>query len=272
MLGWNPYERRETIEALGAIYPLDGAYIRPFHSSLTDWITDERAAGPYWVSRQMGHSRLADLGASLHTPTAGGAPAPVSDAVIVDRAPPATAAHRARQFTPVYNPVVYDDENRFTHLLQARRFDDFRRMTRALTDDLGRGDAEARRQKRAKLENTLRRAARDWPADASPDALAAALVEFAEAGSHVGNPGEMQYIISRALSALIDGMNVRPELSSCLPDILPVGLIDFLRHPAAEIDMAAYSTLDVAIRRAFAAVGSDPLLRDWARPWKAYLE
>jgi hypothetical protein len=53
LLGWDPYDRKETIDTLGPIYPLDGDFIRPFHKSLTDWVTDEKAAGPYWVSTQI---------------------------------------------------------------------------------------------------------------------------------------------------------------------------------------------------------------------------
>jgi hypothetical protein len=155
-------------------------------------------------------------------------------------------------------PGAYDEEHRLTHLIEARRFDDFRGRTQELADDALRGDADERRNKRARIEVMLKRAAREWPAKESIVPLQEALVSFAQAGSRIGNPGEMQYMISRALNAVVDGMSARPELAACIPAILDERLLGFLRHPAAEIDMAAYSTLDSSIREARTVIGAIP--------------
>lgn len=264
-LGWDQYERKETVEALGAIYPLDGGFIRPFHKSLTDWLTDDKVAGSYWVSTRMGHSRLADLdGALLGRGAKQSAPRAI-DELITYRLPPAAPAHAGEDM------AAYSEQNRLIHLIEARRFDDFRRELSRLTGDILIGDADERRRKRSSLQGTLERVARDWPADADIAPLADALVGFADAGGSVGHYGEKQYVIARALDATLAGMHVRSELAATVPKILDRRLLAFLQHPVAEIDMAAYSALDSAIRRARDEIGSDPAFSAWAADWDAYL-
>lgn len=59
---WNDYESEETFRTLGSLFPaVDGA-IKPFHRTLTDWITNKQRAGPYFVSESEGHRRLVDFG------------------------------------------------------------------------------------------------------------------------------------------------------------------------------------------------------------------
>ena len=259
LLDLDPYEQAETVSALGAIYQTDGDLIRPFHKSFTDWITDGTASGPYWVSAKMGHSRLADLADSIQAQTLAYSDSGETGALGDD-----TPSARKAQLT-------YVDENRFAHLIEARRFDDFRSAISLLIEDILKGDDDQRRQKRATLQDTLERATRHWPLEESIAPLGDALAAFAAAGSRMGHYGEKQYVISRALDAAVQGMRLRPDLAPVIPAILQDNLLGFLQHPIAEVDMAAYSTLDCSIRRAREAIGSDPSFSAWAARWDAYL-
>ncbi len=259
LLDLDPYEHSETVSALGAIYQTDGNYIRPFHKSLTDWITDENAAGSYWVSTQMGHSRLADLGDAI----------PEQKLAYSNGRPPAPP--EAEPLGTRKEQIAYLDEHRLTHLIEARRFAEFQTAVASLIEGLLVGTEEERRQRRANLEGTLMSAARIWPQDESAVPLAAGLAAFAAAGSRTGHYGEMQYVIGRALDAAVEAIRLRPELASVIPQILNGQLLRFLNSPVADVDMAAFSYLDSAIRKARAAVGTNPEFAAWAKPWDAYL-
>jgi hypothetical protein len=61
MLGWGNYEREETLGSFGSLFPVFEDRIQPFHQSVKDWLMDKTKAGPYFVSEQGGHRRLADF-------------------------------------------------------------------------------------------------------------------------------------------------------------------------------------------------------------------
>jgi tetratricopeptide (TPR) repeat protein len=60
--GWNDYARRDVLNALVPLFSAVGGLLRPFHRAAIVWLTDERRAGPYYVSSAEGHRRLADDG------------------------------------------------------------------------------------------------------------------------------------------------------------------------------------------------------------------
>lgn len=62
LFDWTDYEQHETLDALGSLFPMENGNIRPFHRSVIDWLTDPKKAGPYLVSIQAGHERLAESG------------------------------------------------------------------------------------------------------------------------------------------------------------------------------------------------------------------
>jgi hypothetical protein len=57
--GWNDYQRQEARGMLSSLLPLDEDVLKPFHSSLFEWLTSSTMAGPYYVSASEGHKRLA---------------------------------------------------------------------------------------------------------------------------------------------------------------------------------------------------------------------
>lgn len=50
----------DAIDPLGSLFTCFDGAIRPFHSSVVEWLMDGRASGEYRVSRQEGHRRLAE--------------------------------------------------------------------------------------------------------------------------------------------------------------------------------------------------------------------
>lgn len=66
LFNWHDEELRDFIYLLGSFFTIknEGGHevIRPYHKSLTDWLTNEANAGPYFVSVQEGHKLLADAG------------------------------------------------------------------------------------------------------------------------------------------------------------------------------------------------------------------
>ena len=60
MLGWDERARLRFRRSLGSLYTPEEGAIRPFHRSLTDWLTDPDKADLYYVSVREGHRRLAE--------------------------------------------------------------------------------------------------------------------------------------------------------------------------------------------------------------------
>lgn len=59
-LGWDEYAASRFRRALGSLFVTTGGALRPFHATVTQWLTDEERAGPWFVSARRGHQRLAD--------------------------------------------------------------------------------------------------------------------------------------------------------------------------------------------------------------------
>jgi len=55
------YDASEIASGLGSLFPDSGGGVRPFHQSLRDWVTSDRA-GAYVVRVDRGHARLAEEG------------------------------------------------------------------------------------------------------------------------------------------------------------------------------------------------------------------
>ena len=57
-------EFQRLLNRLGSLFPVSGsgndAIVRPFHRSLSDWLTDDAASGHFYVSISDGHKALAD--------------------------------------------------------------------------------------------------------------------------------------------------------------------------------------------------------------------
>jgi len=60
-LGWDDYTCQEVINSVGSFYPLTEGFIQPFHRSITDWLTDPKKSGEYFVNFKEGQKRLADV-------------------------------------------------------------------------------------------------------------------------------------------------------------------------------------------------------------------
>lgn len=60
LLGWDEYAALRFRRALGSLFVTSDGAVRPFHATVTEWLTDENRAGPYFVSARRGHQRLAD--------------------------------------------------------------------------------------------------------------------------------------------------------------------------------------------------------------------
>jgi ATP/maltotriose-dependent transcriptional regulator MalT len=72
LFNWNDYESEELFSSLGSLFTLVDGTIKPFHRSLTDWVTNKNRAGPYYVSVREGHRRLAELGLQAYKKDAAG--------------------------------------------------------------------------------------------------------------------------------------------------------------------------------------------------------
>jgi hypothetical protein len=66
LFNWQDEELRDFIRPLGSLFPVTSEsgeeVIKPYHKSLSDWLTDEVKAGAYFVSVDQGHRMLATLG------------------------------------------------------------------------------------------------------------------------------------------------------------------------------------------------------------------
>jgi len=62
VLGWDEYDMEERAEAFGSLLSTTDGALRPFHRTLMEWLEDKGAAGPYRISRDKGHARLAEAG------------------------------------------------------------------------------------------------------------------------------------------------------------------------------------------------------------------
>jgi hypothetical protein len=62
--------------------------------------------------------------------------------------------------------------------------------------------------------------------------------------------GDGEYTLAAAIEAVTEVIPQRPELKAWLPLLVEERLKSFMQHPAAELNDAAYSTLDLAIDRA----------------------
>jgi tetratricopeptide (TPR) repeat protein len=62
ILGWDPYKKKKVIAAFGSLLQPAGAGVRPFHRTLVEWLTNEEAAGNYYVHEGSGHERMAEFG------------------------------------------------------------------------------------------------------------------------------------------------------------------------------------------------------------------
>jgi WD40 repeat protein len=62
ILGWTKYTPRERLDALGPLFAVEGGVLRPFHTSVVEWLTDEKRAGPYHVLAELGDRVLAEEG------------------------------------------------------------------------------------------------------------------------------------------------------------------------------------------------------------------
>ena len=61
ILNWQAYDHSKFIHSLGSIFQIVAGCIRPFHRSISEWLTDAARAGDYFVSHDEGHRRLAEF-------------------------------------------------------------------------------------------------------------------------------------------------------------------------------------------------------------------
>jgi WD40 repeat protein len=60
LLKWDDYAWREIIQSLGSLCVEDAGTLRFFHKSLPEWLGQQAAAGPWWISEKSGQKRMAD--------------------------------------------------------------------------------------------------------------------------------------------------------------------------------------------------------------------
>ncbi|EGZ26650.1 hypothetical protein PHYSODRAFT_470533 [Phytophthora sojae] len=64
VLEWDVYEQRDASSVLGSLFCIEAGYdansqlLRPFHSSVLDWIQDSNSSGDFFVDVASGHERL----------------------------------------------------------------------------------------------------------------------------------------------------------------------------------------------------------------------
>ncbi|KAL4140307.1 hypothetical protein PRNP1_014592 [Phytophthora ramorum] len=64
VLEWDVYEQRDASSALGSLFCIEAAndaesqLLRPFHSSVLDWVQDSSSSGVFFVDAASGHERL----------------------------------------------------------------------------------------------------------------------------------------------------------------------------------------------------------------------
>ncbi len=79
------------------------------------------------------------------------------------------------------------------------------------------------------------------------------MLAFRDAGRAligIDNYGDGEYTLAAALRALIGVIPRRPQLKTWLPLIVELRLKAFMQHPVADLNMAAWSTLDGAMDEA----------------------
>ena len=62
VLDWSEYDANEVTGALGSLFPVTGDHVRPFHSSVFDWLQDRNKAGPFVIHATPGHKCHVDYG------------------------------------------------------------------------------------------------------------------------------------------------------------------------------------------------------------------
>ncbi|KAG6595902.1 Ankyrin repeat domain-containing protein 50 [Phytophthora cinnamomi] len=64
VLEWDVYEQRDASAVLGSLFCIEAGYdadsqlLRPFHSSVLDWVQDSNSSGDFFVDAASGHERL----------------------------------------------------------------------------------------------------------------------------------------------------------------------------------------------------------------------
>ena len=60
ILHWSAYEQHEVAASFGSLfYVTEGdGFMRPFHSSVLDWVQDGKSAGPFYAEAAHGHARI----------------------------------------------------------------------------------------------------------------------------------------------------------------------------------------------------------------------
>jgi len=112
------------------------------------------------------------------------------------------------------------------------------------------GDEESRRASRRGLRLALKNA---LVAGRDPVTLKAQVEAFGDAGwALIGHAryGEGEYTLTAAIDTLVEAIAQRPELKDWLPLLVGERLKSFMQSPVAELDDAAFSGLDIAIRDA----------------------
>jgi len=59
---WNAYKARDFFQQTGSLFREVNGVIQPFHSTVSEWMTDSKKADNYYVDPQHGHELLADQG------------------------------------------------------------------------------------------------------------------------------------------------------------------------------------------------------------------
>ena len=62
ILGWSAYVREEILAAFGSLLSTSGGLLKPFHRTLTDWVTNKEKAGFSFASADEGQRQLAEKG------------------------------------------------------------------------------------------------------------------------------------------------------------------------------------------------------------------
>jgi hypothetical protein len=61
-VGWDRRQLRDFMRSVGTLFPESEEGLRPFHKSLSDWLTNERLSGFYYTASEDGHRALAKAG------------------------------------------------------------------------------------------------------------------------------------------------------------------------------------------------------------------
>jgi hypothetical protein len=302
IFGWSVRERAQLLEGLGTLFERGPKGIAPFHKSLRDWLTDDRAAGPdFVIDAAIGRQRITDV---LWPEFSGWA-----ESNLIDQLDDFVVTELTAQVAS--GPAFYPRLEELARLLS-----DPATLARKVFVGTDVGE-DRRRRGRHLLRELVARTAQEWPDSLDPSLLwniilatnglawsgiypmpnLALLILWDDIGMPEANRAyfaphlryyeewnERVLLLVTAIDMAQSVTRVRPELVPRVGEIFDQRLSRFMSHDGPDFGVEVLkgtagreyipernlSFLTSSIRLAVDTVKADPRLSGWASSWDEF--